>query len=171
MLNYHKTLRTISKHFTAFFHNIRVEIVAILHTEVLHLKAKFIWFHIILIRPQIHTIRHRIRLTNRKQVDIYGFWQHDTVKEFGDEWSTVRSHTVQYSKTNERIDHSLNNTETVILIFSMVFHTSKTIKMFVRHILTSWSYPQYSCFSKFYPTLGRLWRASIQVLIPKKSEF
>ena len=107
-------------------------------------------------------------LTNRNQVDIYGFSQHDTVKEFGDEWSTVRSHTVQYSKTNERIHHSLNNTETVILIFSMVFHTSKTIKMFVRHILTSWSYPQYSCFSKFYPTLGRLWRASIQVLIPKK---
>ena len=94
-------------------------------------------------------------LTNRNQVDIYGFSQHDTVKEFGDEWSTVRSHTVQYSKTNERIDHSLNNTETVILIFSMVFHTSKTIKMFVRHILTSWSYPQYSCFQNFtQPLVG-----------------
>ena len=62
----------------------------------------------------------------RKQVNIYGFSQHDTVKEFVDEWSTVRSHTVQYSKTKERIHHSLNNTETVILIFSMVFHTSKT---------------------------------------------
>ena len=84
----------------------------------------------------------------RKQVNIYGFSQHDTVKEFVDEWSTVRSHTVQYSKTKERIHHSLNNTETVILIFSMVFHTSKTnVCSPHSHVMAL------PTFSVFYPIL------------------
>ena len=121
----YKPFQSISQHFTAFFHNIRVEIVAIFHTEVLHLsKIHLVSYHFDLISNSDDSALNWLPI--RKQVNIYGFSQHDTVKEFGDEWFTVRSYTVQYSKTKERIHHSLNNTETVILIFSMVFHTSKT---------------------------------------------